>query len=64
MDVLLQNKSDRLIENIQTFSWKEIKTHNNQNDCWIVIDQFDYDITPWIKEHPDGNIFTILAGDK
>ena len=63
MDVLLQNKPDLLIENIQAFSWKEIKTHNNQDDCWIVIDQFVYDITPWIKKHPGGNAFTILAGE-
>lgn len=63
MDVPLQNKSDQLINDIQSFSWKEIKTHNNQNDCWIVIDQFVYDITLWIKEHPGGNVFTILAGE-
>jgi|LGOV01.1.fsa_nt_gb linoleoyl-CoA desaturase len=63
MDVLLQNKSDTLIKTTQCFSWTEIKKHNRQNDCWIVIDQFVYDITPWIKEHPGGNVFTILAGE-
>ena len=63
MDVLLENKSALLIENIRSFSWNEIKKHNHQNDCWIVIDQCVYDITPWVKEHPGGNVFTILAGE-
>jgi len=63
MDVLLQNKSGQPNNNIQKLSWEEIKKHNNQNDCWIVIDQLVYDITPWIKKHPGGNVFTILAGE-
>ncbi len=63
MDVPLQKKSAQPNNNIQKLSWEEIKKHNNQNDCWIVIDQFVYDITPWIKQHPGGNVLTILAGE-
>ena len=63
MDVPLQNKSGQPNNNIQKLSWEEIKKHNNQSDCWIVIDQFVYDITPWIKQHPGGNVLTILAGE-
>lgn len=28
--------------------------HNNNNDCWIIIHNKIYDITPFIYEHPGG----------
>lgn len=62
MDVS-QQKTSSSHQHTQALSWQEIKKHNNQNDCWIVIDQFVYDITPWIQQHPGGNVFTILAGE-
>ncbi len=48
---------------LTSISWQEIKKHNNQDDCWIVIDQFVYDISDWVTQHPGGTIFTILAGE-
>lgn len=63
MDISQDKTTTTLNSNTRKFSWQEIKKHNNQNDCWIVIDQFVYDITPWIKKHPGGNVLTILAGE-
>lgn len=63
MDAIQKNNSAKLIKEIPAFSWNEIKKHNNKNDCWIVIEQFVYDVTPWVKQHPGGNVLTILAGE-
>ncbi|VAW98371.1 hypothetical protein MNBD_GAMMA22-2471 [hydrothermal vent metagenome] len=63
MDVSKPLHSEKLISKHQSFSWQEIKKHNNHNDCWIVIEQYIYDITPWIKQHPGGNVLAILAGE-
>ncbi len=63
MDVSLQLHTEKLISDRQSFSWQEIKKHNNHNDCWIVIDQYIYDITHWINKHPGGNVLAILAGE-
>lgn len=63
MDVTQQNLNPEHAENTPTFSWEEIKKHNNHNDCWIVIDQNVYDVTSWVKNHPGGNTLTVLAGE-
>ncbi|MCW9030658.1 MAG: fatty acid desaturase, partial [Gammaproteobacteria bacterium] len=59
MDATQKNKRD----NLKEFSWDEIKKHNNQNDCWLVIDQLVFDVTQWVQKHPGGNVLTILAGE-
>jgi len=33
----------------------EIKKHNNQNDCWMLISGKVYDITSYFGHHPGGN---------
>ncbi len=67
MDVTTKNLADSQKTNpestLTSISWHEIKKHNNQNDCWIVIDQFVYDISSWITQHPGGNVLSILAGE-
>ena len=37
-----------------SFSWSEIKQHNSEGDCWIVIDSVVYDVTKFLKAHPGG----------
>ena len=63
MDVSNHKIARSTTDELQEFSWDEIKQHNYQDDCWIVIDRFVYDITPWIKQHPGGNALNILAGE-
>ncbi|MCG8423524.1 MAG: fatty acid desaturase [Proteobacteria bacterium] len=46
-----------------TISWSEVERHNSNDDCWIVVNGFVYDITAWLKSHPGGSIPAILAGD-
>ncbi|MDH5600176.1 MAG: fatty acid desaturase [Gammaproteobacteria bacterium] len=63
MDPIQKNKTQKFSDNLTEYSWDEISKHNNNDDCWIVIDQFVYDVTPWVKHHPGGNVLTILAGE-
>lgn len=39
-----------------TYSFEEIASHNTNDDCWIVVDNTAYDITPYISQgtHPGG----------
>lgn len=41
----------------------EVKQHNKDNDCWVVINGAVYDATPFLDSHPGGpSIITDLAG--
>jgi len=40
-------------ENI-TLTLDEIAKHNKINDCWIIVENKVYDITPYIQYHPGG----------
>ena len=63
MDVSNQKIARSAANELQELSWNEIKQHNNQDNCWIVIDRFVYDITPWNQLHPGGNVLNTLAGE-
>jgi Cytochrome b5-like Heme/Steroid binding domain len=41
------------------FSREEVAKHNAQDDCWIIINEKVYNVTPWIEDHPGGKF--ILA---
>lgn len=43
------------------YTWGEIGAHNRRADCWIVIDDFVYDVTRWIDRHPGGDIICSLV---
>jgi cytochrome b involved in lipid metabolism len=34
------------------FSLREIKSHNNIDDCWLIANNNVYDATSFLKEHP------------
>ena len=31
-----------------------IKKHNSEEDCWLIINNYVYDVTLFINEHPGG----------
>lgn len=55
---------DRQIENIWAFTINEICQHNNKNDCWIIINNYVYDVTEFLSEHPDGIKSILLFAGK
>ena len=42
----------------------EVRKHNDQNDCWIIVGKYVYDVTTFLDRHP-GSKKAILrhAGD-
>jgi cytochrome b involved in lipid metabolism len=45
-----------------SFSMNDVAKHNNQNDCWIVIDGKVYDVTSYIESHPGGKVMANFCG--
>lgn len=41
-------------KSINTYSWQEIRRHNQEADQWLVINRKVYDVTGWAERHPGG----------
>merc|ERR1711916_60444 len=42
---------------------EEVAKHDSDDDCWIIIGDYVYDVTDYIYEHPGGDIIADDAGD-
>lgn len=38
----------------KSYTWEEVRKHNNTKDCWLVVGGEVYDVTKFLKEHPGG----------
>ncbi|XP_077217781.1 cytochrome B5-like protein isoform X2 [Tasmannia lanceolata] len=45
------------------FTKPEVSLHNTRTDCWIIIKDKVYDVTPYVEEHPGGDAILAHAGD-
>jgi len=45
-----------------SFLISDVAKHNNENDCWIVIDGKVYDVTNYIESHPGGRVLVNFCG--
>lgn len=36
------------------YSWKEVEKHSSKNDCWVVINDYVYNLTNFKRTHPGG----------
>ena len=52
---VIQEQADTTI-----LSLGEIESHDNRDDCWLMVDNKVYDVTVYIPEHPGGD--SILKG--
>lgn len=46
----------------RSYSKKDVSTHNTRTDCWIIIKDKVYDVTPYVEEHPGGDAILNSAG--
>ncbi|GAQ80652.1 hypothetical protein KFL_000590040 [Klebsormidium nitens] len=40
----------------------EVAKHVDRGDCWIIVDDKVYDVTPYVEEHPGGDAILRNAG--
>ena len=38
------------------FTLEEVAKHDNEDDCWMVINGKVYDVTDYIDDHPGGDV--------
>ena len=45
------------------YTLEEVLKHNEKEDCWIIIDNYVYDVTEFLEIHPGGkNMILMVAG--
>lgn len=49
---------------VQTYSLEEVKKHNDNSSCWLVIHNNIYDVTKFLNEHPGGEEVLLEQGGK
>jgi cytochrome b involved in lipid metabolism len=49
--------------NNQKYTFEEVSKHDQKDDCWIIIDDYVYDVTEFVEIHPGGkNMILMVAG--
>ncbi|KAK8944096.1 Cytochrome b5 [Platanthera zijinensis] len=46
-----------------SYSMDEVCLHNKRDDCWIIVKNKVYDVTPYVEEHPGGDAILNHAGN-
>lgn len=46
--------ADGLGRDLPYISRKDVEKHNSAESCWLVIDNYVYDVTSWLYKHPGG----------
>ncbi|CAI9263044.1 unnamed protein product [Lactuca saligna] len=56
-------QSDTNIKTVKSYNKAAVSLHNKRTDCWIIIKEKVYDVTPYVEEHPGGDAILAHAGD-
>ena len=53
----LHNNSNRayLNRDLPIYDWTEIMKHDNDKDCWVVLNDYVLDVTKFLGSHPGGS---------
>ena len=44
------------------YTLEEVARHSSPSDCWLIIRRKVYDVSPWIRRHPGGDLLLVKAG--
>lgn len=47
---------------MKPYTKEEIRKHNKEDDCWMILADKVYDLTSYVKFHPGGKIIMDAAG--
>ena len=59
-----QHKADGQKPAAKMISLQDCKSHNKEEDCWLVISGKVYDVTEFLDEHPGGFDIVLAATGK
>ncbi|MCL7036561.1 hypothetical protein MKW94_014934 [Papaver nudicaule] len=62
-DVVTFRSYATYIQESKLYTRAEIALHNKRTDCWIIIKNKVFDVTPYVEEHPGGDAILVHAGD-
>jgi len=63
--IITNNTSQKIKRKPGTFTTTEVTKHNTANDCYLIINNNVYDVSPYIDMHPGGrSIITSRCGEK
>ncbi|CAN0915725.1 Cytochrome b5 [Linum grandiflorum] len=51
-------------EEAKIFTLTQVSEHNNPKDCWLIIGDKVYDVTPFLEDHPGGDEVLLSATGK
>jgi cytochrome b involved in lipid metabolism len=43
---------------------EEVKNHDNENDCWLIIGEYVFDLTKFLNYHPGGRRLLLKSAGK
>lgn len=46
---------------LTSFTWKDIREHQDEASCWLVIHNDVHDVTRFLEDHPGGKEFLLEA---
>jgi len=44
------------------YTLQEVAQHSSPTDCWLIIRRKVYDVSPWVRRHPGGDLLLVKAG--
>ena len=44
------------------YTLQEVAEHSSPTDCWLIIRRKVYDVSPWVRRHPGGDLLLVKAG--
>ncbi|PVU85450.1 hypothetical protein BB560_007011 [Smittium megazygosporum] len=54
----------RGVDSIRPYSLEEVSKHNKRSDCWMIINNRIYNVTPYLPFHPGGKGELMRAAGK